>query len=266
MRKKTLLLTLFCHLAFVLSFSQAKEMQIDSLKQVIATAKHDSTIINAWIAWDYAIYKENPQLDFILNQKIDSLSAVNLNKDLTPREKKFFLIKRSFAVNGLGLVYRGKGELDNAISHFQESLELAKQASDHGRVTKALGNIASCYQIRGEYDQALNHFEESLEYCEQQEYTEGIGISLMRIGGIHQLRGDYDQAIEHYQRSLIIHEEVGNLAEIPSALTNIAHVYVKQGNHAQAIINYTNARKKFEENGDLERSINCLAQHRDYLS
>ena len=56
---------------FLLLFSFSSEAQltdeqtlkIDSLKEVISTAKHDTIKINALVAWDNIIYVSDPELD-----------------------------------------------------------------------------------------------------------------------------------------------------------------------------------------------------------
>lgn len=243
---------LCCLLCANLSNSQDSYVtqQVDSLKEVIRTAQHDSIVINAWEQWDLLIYRTDPDLDRVLNERIDSLCGVNLEKKLSGRERSYFTIKKSFALNGLGLIYRNHGQFDKAIQYFEKSRKYGDKADDYARVTKALGNIGSCYQIQGKYDKTLEYYKKALEYSQRKNYTEGEGVAVMRIGGLYQLRGDYDNALIYFKKSLKINQDVGNINEIPSSYANIAYIYQQQGDHAQAIVNFNEARKLYEKNKD----------------
>ena len=87
----SILLTYFFSGLSSAQLSPAQETYIDSLKEIVTTSKQDTSVINAWISWDNMIYFIDPELDFILNQKIDSLSKLNLEKSLSKKKKNFFL-------------------------------------------------------------------------------------------------------------------------------------------------------------------------------
>jgi len=73
--------------------SAEQQAEVESLQKIIKSAEHDTIIINAWMDWDNIIYLNDPDLDFELNQKIDSLCQLNLDKTLNQRE--IHLLKRS---------------------------------------------------------------------------------------------------------------------------------------------------------------------------
>ena len=71
-----ILSTYLCLVALLISFSGKAQLsdeqiqQIDSLKEVISTAKHDTIKIHALDLWDYIIFTSDPELDLELNQQI----------------------------------------------------------------------------------------------------------------------------------------------------------------------------------------------------
>ena len=242
---------------FSAAFANDSE-RVDSLKQVMVTAKNDTVVVNALIAWDYIIYRTDPDMDLTLNQKIDSVCEANLAKTLPEIEQTYFKQKRAFALNGIGLILRNRGDHEGAIDYFNQGLVIAKQVNDVSRVMKCLGNLASCYQVQGDYESALAYFQQSLEYSKEKEFTKGIGVSLMRIGGIYELVGDYGNALNYYQQSLEIHRNGGAKNDIPSALANIATIYRKQGVNNKAIILYTEALTLYEEANDLRQMSHVM--------
>ncbi len=83
---KTLLLILYLVPVVIISqLSKEQQIKVDSLKKIVLSAPHDSLIINALIEWDNIIYLNDPVLDLQLNQKIDSICAQNLSKNLNSK-------------------------------------------------------------------------------------------------------------------------------------------------------------------------------------
>ena len=83
---------------FLLLFSISSKAQltyeqtfkIDSLKEVISTAKHDTIKIDALVAWDNIIYVSDPELDLELNQQIVDICDRNLKNELNELELQKF--------------------------------------------------------------------------------------------------------------------------------------------------------------------------------
>ena len=89
--KENLFLLLLLPAICSAQLSADQQAQVDSLKQVIKFAKQNITIVNAWIAGGNIIWRADPDLDFQLNLKIDSLCSINLNRQLTKKEKIKFV-------------------------------------------------------------------------------------------------------------------------------------------------------------------------------
>ena len=98
-------------LCLLFSFSikaQLKEEQIqeiDSLKKIISTAKHDSIKINALSDWDGIIYISNPALSLELNQRIQDICILNLRNKLNASELKKFKISLGKCYNIIGICF-----------------------------------------------------------------------------------------------------------------------------------------------------------------
>ncbi|MDC0314126.1 hypothetical protein OAL26_03270 [Flavobacteriales bacterium] len=134
--KENLFLLLLLPAICSAQLSADQQAQVDSLKQVIKFAKQNITIVNAWIAGGNIIWRADPDLDFQLNLKIDSLCSINLNRQLTKKEKIKFLKSKGFALNRWfsGSIWGPKrqevyGEEDARICIFNLSITNARTTS-----------------------------------------------------------------------------------------------------------------------------------------
>lgn len=226
--------------------TREQEAEVASLKKVIKSAKHDTTIVNAWVAWDDIIYVVDPELDFVLNKKIDSLCAINLKKQLSKKVKDSFLNSRAFALNGLGLIYMYQGDNRKAIDYYTQSLKIMEELGDKKGVAASLNNIGLIYNEQGDYAKAIDHYTKSLKTQEKIGDKNGSANTLINIGNIYYAQVDYAKAIENYTRSLKTHKEIGNKEGIAMSLNNIGNIYYDQGDFAKAI-DYYNRSLKIEE-------------------
>jgi tetratricopeptide (TPR) repeat protein len=189
-------------------------------------------------------------MDFVLNQKIDSLCAKNLKKKLNKQEKAKFLKSSSFALNNIGTIYKAQGDYAKAIEYFTQSLKIEEEIGNKSGIAGSLNNIGIIYKIQGNYAKAIESYTQSLKMKEEIGDKEGIASTLNNIGNIYNDQGDYAKAIEYYTQSLKISEEIGDKEGIASTLNNIGNIYNDQGDYAKAIEYYTQSLKIREEIGN----------------
>jgi len=234
------------------SFAQksSKERKIDSLQNVIKKASHDSIVLKAWQKWDDLIYISDPKLDQELNQKIDSLSALNLKKELSKKEKKFFLEKKSTALNNLGIIAWDNAEYKKSIEFHLKSLKIRREIGDKKGEASSLNNIGLNYKSQGDYDKTLEYYTKSLLIQEKTGYQPGISSSLNNIGNLFWETGDFDKAIEYYNKSLVIQEKSGDKKGMSVTMNNLGNIYDDQKKLDKAIEYFNKSVILKEEIGD----------------
>ena len=237
MNKLTLILILFPFIGLA-QLSLEQESKIESIKQTIETAEHDSIIVKSWKAWDNIIYAYDIELDLALNQKIDSLCSQNLETDLNEEEKMFFKNAKSTALNVIGIIYKSQGDYPKAIEYQNSSLKIKEEIGDKKGIGISLNNLANIYKELGEFDIAIEYNEQSLKIREEIDDKTGIAASLNNLGIIYKERGDYVKAIDHYTRSLKIYEEAENKRGVAYSLFNIGNIYYYQGDVEKALDYY----------------------------
>ncbi|MFT4601751.1 MAG: tetratricopeptide (TPR) repeat protein [Arenicella sp.] len=241
--------------------SRSTEEKIDSLRQSIKSAKHDTTIVNSWKAWDNLIYIADPEMDLNLNQRIDSLCSINLEKKLSTIERMSFLKSKGFSLNNLGIIYQERGDYGKANDFHTESLAIKKIIGDKNGIAASLNNIGLIYRKQGDYDKAIDYYTKSLSIYEEIDIKTGIATALLNIGSIYHDQDDFDKAIDYYTESLAIKEEIENKSGIASSLNNIGAVYREQGNLDKALDFYTRSLSINEEIGNklgMSYSLNLI--------
>ena len=235
-----------------------QESKIDSLQQVIATATHDTIIVNAWVEWDNIIYITDPALDLYLNQKIDSLCTINLKIKLNKKELNKYLKEKAFALNNIGIIFDIQGDYDKGIDYYSQSLEIFEEMGNKEGIASSLNNLGAIYKVQGNYAKAIEYFTQNLKISEEIGNKRGIAASLNNIGLIFQELGDYSKALDYFTQSLKINEEIGDKKGVSSCLNNIGAIYKEQGDDAKAMKYYSESLKIDKEIGDKRGIAKCL--------
>ena len=226
-------------------------IQVDSLKQIIKTAKSDTTVLNALLEWDGLIYMEDAAMDLVLNHRIDSLCIKNLYSKLEKKERNKFIKSRAFALNNLGIIYDGKGDYAMAIDFYTHSLTMYEEINEKRGIAISLNNIGAIYHDQGNLKNAIDYYTKSLKIKEEIGDQSGIALSLSNIGNVYQSQNDLDNAILFYDKSLKIREETGNKNGIASTLNNIGIIYQKKGELVNAKDYFSKSLQLYEEVNDL---------------
>ena len=139
-------------------------------------------MIQAWVDWDNIIYYADPELDLLLNLKIDSLSGLNLKKELTLQERDFFTRSKGFALNNLGIIHQQIGELDMALAYYEESLKMHQSVGNKKGASNPLNNMGAIYEDKGLYDKAIDLYAKGMKIAEDLGDIGGISAGYGNIG------------------------------------------------------------------------------------
>ncbi|MBI5219454.1 MAG: tetratricopeptide repeat-containing sensor histidine kinase [Bacteroidia bacterium] len=118
--------------------------------------------------------------------------------------------------------------------------------------------IGVLYQGNGKYNEAITYFNQSLNIYkkllivkhENITYKKGISECLHNIGMVYDSQSNYTKAIEYYLAALRAAEEINSKIQIQEYLKSIAFTYNKIGNLKVSIEYFTKSLKIAEELGD----------------
>jgi serine phosphatase RsbU (regulator of sigma subunit)/Tfp pilus assembly protein PilF len=210
--------------------SSEEQAEVDSLKEVISTASHDTIVLSAYMGWDNIIYMSNPKLDFELVQKIEALCLENLKKELNEQEKKSYAEYLSFAYNSLGLIYTNHGNYSKALEFSLKSLNIDEGLDYKQGVASSYNNIGNIYADQENDIKAMEYYQKCYELRKELGDRKELSSSLNNIGNIYANKENYEKAMEFYFKSLEIDTEFNDEEGMVIALHNIGNIYESQGN------------------------------------
>jgi len=157
-------------------------LQIDSIKEVISTAKHDTIKINALYDWADIIYTTDPELDLELNLQLEDVCENNLKKKLNAFEIKKFKTLLAISYNNIGNFHKDQSNYEKALGYFGKSLKIGYDLGDKKVMADSYSNFGTIYNIQGNYEKALEYYSKSLAISEELGDKKRISSTLNNIG------------------------------------------------------------------------------------
>ncbi|MEZ0396218.1 MAG: tetratricopeptide repeat protein [Anaerolineales bacterium] len=172
----------------------------------------------------------------------DLLKATKLKQD---KETSTLLYHLAFLLSHFG-------DLDGAMTLYQQSLQIDEGLGDLQGKAATLHNMAQIYVTRGDLDRAMTLYQQALQIQEGLGDLQGKSATLHNMAQIYVTRGDLDGAMTLYQQSLDIKEGLGDLQGKSDTLAMMAQIYVTRGDLDGAMKLYQQALQIMEGLGDLK--------------
>lgn len=136
------------------------------------------------------------------------------------------------ALNGLALAHFVRGEWEEARRHLSRALETpGVSAAFRGGIEQNLGVMANA---EGDLEDALLHYERSLDAFRAANETRSCAIAYHNLGMIAADRELWTEADESFRRSLAIAENTGDAALRGHVLLNRAEVHIARQSFEEA--------------------------------
>ncbi|MCY3415077.1 MAG: tetratricopeptide repeat protein [Candidatus Heimdallarchaeota archaeon] len=211
-------------------------------------------------------YDNNSYIINALNSKSITLHILGENEIAEQISKEVLELARetgydegqAVALNTLGMIFSGKGELDKATVNFEKSLEIHMRNGFQSGIAEALNNLGNLNESRGNIDLALEYFNKALMIYEKNSNPSGIATTLNIIGITNHKLGQFEQALVYYNKSLKINDKIGNQAGVAASYNNIGNIYHNNGELDLALNYYLLALKLFEQGNTLKRMASAL--------
>ncbi len=220
--------------------AQAQNQQkIDSLLNVLKTAKEDTGKVNQLNMLGWELMNSNPDTSTLLSTQALQLA-----------EKKQWKKGIANSYNQLGWFNFLKGEYSFALENYNKAIALWDQLNDKRGKATSLGRIGSVYQMQADYPKAVSYYLTALKIAEEMGDKNKIAGILGNIGIVYDGQGDYSKALDYYFKALKMKEEMGAKNLTASTLCNIGVIYMKQADYSKALDYYFRALKIAEELGE----------------
>lgn len=181
--------------------------------------------------------------------------AVKLTEAVEHDEKHLFAAPTSL---GIGNVYFGKNQYEEAFKHFNQALTVNREilGENHPYVANSYLSLGNLYRNKGSYNKATEYYERALKInlAAFGENHPDVATTYVGIADIYKNSGSYDLAMQYYRQALVIynkflHEKNPKFGTI---FLGYADVFKNKGNYDQALEYYQKALNLFGETIGLE--------------
>jgi tetratricopeptide (TPR) repeat protein len=161
--------------------------QADSLRRVIATAKHDTTRVSAMNELAYYFCEKTSQYDSAMVWAQAAQGAA---------ERSHFRLGIAAALQNIGRVLYRKSKNTEALEYCFKSLKMNEELGNKGDMAKSLNTIALVYLSAGKSPEAIEYHFKALRIREELGDKNGIASSLNNIANVYKDLGKYTEALE----------------------------------------------------------------------
>ncbi len=232
-----LFIRVFVTLTFSATISLSQNKAIDSMANILKTAKEDTNKANILydLSWEY--------------NAIDFQKAEEYAQRLIELSRKIKYKKgegNGYASLGASRYFQSK--YPDAINFYEKSLELRKSANDKTGTGGAFNNVAMVYHKQGNYTSAINYYLEALKIFESLGETEKAAKTIQNIGVLYLELKNYQLSLKYGFKALAQWQKLNDNNQISISYNNIGNSYSGMKNYKEAINCYHKALDIEKEN------------------
>ncbi len=157
---------------------------------------------------------------------------------------------RAKALQALGWSVNAQGDYGRALTLFEESLALYRQAGDKSGIAYVLNALGVWAAFQGDDVKAKPLYEESLALRRELGDKWGIAQTLQNFAFIALTESDYTRAAAHYNEAIALWREVGDIRGVARMQSGLAKIARRQGDYEQAAALGTEALSRLLQVGD----------------
>jgi tetratricopeptide (TPR) repeat protein/energy-coupling factor transporter ATP-binding protein EcfA2 len=131
--------------------------------------------------------------------------------------------------SNLGLLYRNRGDLDEAEDAHKRSLGIVTRLGCMDAVASVYAGLGLLYEAKGNLRGAEKMHLEALRIEQKIGRVKGVARQYHNLGKLYGQTGELDKAEELFKKALHIHVSLGNQHGIGAAYSNLGLVYHRRG-------------------------------------
>ena len=158
-----------------------------------------------------------------------------------------------------GKIHRILGDLNSAISCFEQMLRLAWILNDRIQGGVALNKLGQIHRTRGEFDLALTQFKRALTLFKAVGDKRGLAACYDDMGRTDLMRGELDSAEERITEGLKLRQALGDKRSEAVSLHHLGILFSSQGNLKSALDTQNKALQIARAQND-ERTVTDILQ------
>lgn len=159
---------------------------------------------------------------------------------------------------GIAHINRYLERYESAIEAYEQAMTVAHDADDAALISRAELGLGVVYHKLGEYEESRPHVDEALTYAKASDMPVLEGNCLEVLGEIHHFMGDHQQAIEALQQSIVIGQAIQDSRGETVRRSLISLVYADIGQFSQSVQEQEDALSIAEATEDLPAQCVCM--------
>ena len=251
------------------AYNDHRGHNVDSLEQVVAGWTPERMM--------QASYEESSDLEWCFYELALAYRNINGERSQYFARKMYqmaqrwnWLAKMSDGLEGIGLIYYGKGQYDSALFYYRQALKVVDRmaAGEHpsqmdrpyepstidDSYSGLYGAIGNTYNLMGDIPTAMEYYRKAGEIFERNGWNESSSVLWYNMGETWYEEGDMDQAMNCYEKSLEYGRVAKDTLEMASAQKGIGQVYLQRGETEKALEYLMEAERYFSQHKDQEFS------------
>lgn len=153
----------------------------------------------------------------------------------------------AFLLAGIGDVHRSQGAYQDALTAYEEGLEIARRAREQFVACYLLDAIGNTHRLTGDHTQAIMHVREALDRARERDATYEVGLYQTSLGVIQYQQGNVGQAESCLRQACDIFERSNAQRELAKASLYLAQTCYVAGHLQDAL-------------ACVQKVLNCLLQ------
>ncbi|RUA12719.1 MAG: hypothetical protein DSY82_00470 [Flavobacteriia bacterium] len=246
-----------------------KEVNIDSLYQIISLKRNDTVKVNDLIDLFGLTIRNRPikpefldealkvarQINYetgianALNKKgvnarynDQYLKSLKLHKEaLTHYDKSWDIKSKIKNLNSLGVTYRRLNIEEEAIKYYLQALELSEKIDFNKSIAIALNGIGNAFVTLNKYDEAIKYFNLALHMETLIDSERGKGYDYSNLGEAYMYKKEYDTAFYYHSKALEIANRSKRKTDKAIIYSSIGLMFQHKGELDKALDYYTKA-------------------------
>ena len=195
------------------------------------------------------------------------LSRTQLMKALQLMPEEENSETQMLALNCLGRVELLMGNVDEAVSIYQQALSVSEALHDELNCADVTNNMAYIYFQQGDSDKAFDEFIAARNWFERLNDTLSMAQCDNNIASIYYNWQQYDKAKEIFSRIVPVFQDYGDDASLASAYQNLGLIYANgQINYDSAVYYYQSSIECAQFVGDIPTMIDDKIEMASLLS
>jgi tetratricopeptide (TPR) repeat protein len=237
--KNTLITLALLFLSPALLAQKKEQARVDSLRQVLQAARHDTARVKIF----NTLASELLKTDKVDSAILLSSSALNLAKKIN------FTLGEADAYFSLGKAYASKSKSNDALSNYLSAQKLYEQLKLPEELAETYYAMGVVHQ-RSNYDEALQFFRLGLQTAKQTS-NKNLAGKIAYITAVVLIRkSEYNQAAVYKDLAIKYYTESGNETGLASCYVVSARLNNQKGNVQQSLKDNYSALRLFEKTGN----------------